>query len=220
MQRIFVDANILFSRTLRDWLFLLRNETDSMFTVFSTEDVIVEALYHLRRAHPRWDGERTVALQGHFRDNLDEVLGNFDASVEYAGNDPDDRHVHAAALACNADILLTGDRGFASRESLIDELPYEVFRADELFVLIDDSSSQAVLRVTDAQRRYWQERSSKGTQPKPLAEALDDAGCALFARRIQDHLKTLSGLEPPLNRKARRLLRREKKRASVENSKA
>lgn len=39
-QRVFVDANILFARTLRDWLFLLKLQSEnSMFIVMATEDV-------------------------------------------------------------------------------------------------------------------------------------------------------------------------------------
>lgn len=40
-----VDANVLFSKTLRDWLFLLRHETQGqMYTVLATEDIIAETV--------------------------------------------------------------------------------------------------------------------------------------------------------------------------------
>lgn len=42
MQRVFVDANVLYSRTLRDWTFLFRGSTDGMFQLHSTEDVFAE----------------------------------------------------------------------------------------------------------------------------------------------------------------------------------
>ncbi|MCH5643313.1 hypothetical protein [Gordonia sp. ABSL49_1] len=51
--RVFVDENVLWPKTLRDWLFLLRNATGGeMFTVCSTEDVVAEAIYTLRRKKP------------------------------------------------------------------------------------------------------------------------------------------------------------------------
>ncbi len=52
---VFVDANVLYSRTQRDWLGLLHRDTDA-FEVFWSEDVITEALYHLRKKHQDWDG--------------------------------------------------------------------------------------------------------------------------------------------------------------------
>lgn len=55
-----VDANVLFSRTLRDWLFLLRNETEGgMFTVYATEDILAETLYRMRRKYPLAPGHLT-----------------------------------------------------------------------------------------------------------------------------------------------------------------
>lgn len=47
LQRGFVDANVLLSRTTSDWLFLLRNETQEMFQLPSTIDVGSETV----RAH-------------------------------------------------------------------------------------------------------------------------------------------------------------------------
>lgn len=38
VQRVFLDANILFSKTLRDWFFMLRMETGgNMFTLIRSE---------------------------------------------------------------------------------------------------------------------------------------------------------------------------------------
>jgi hypothetical protein len=191
-QRVFVDANVLFSRATRDWLFLLRQETDSMFQIHCTEDVLAETLYNLRRANPGWDGARTAHLRTHLAGSLDEILQDFDGSIEYTGDDPDDRHVHAAAVACNADILLTGDNGFKHSASA-DLLPYSVYTPDEFFVLIDDSSSQQVQRVTEKQRQYWAQVAAKGRPTKTLADALIDSQCPDFAIRVQGHLRTLSG---------------------------
>lgn len=43
--RVLVDANVLYSRTLRDWLALLYLESDSFFSVYWTEDILAEAMY-------------------------------------------------------------------------------------------------------------------------------------------------------------------------------
>ena len=189
-QRVFVDANVLFSRTLRDWLFQLRNAAPEMFQLHSTEDVLAETLYRLRRKNPAWDGGQITRLRESLVENLDEILTDFDATVAYDGSDPNDRHVHAAAVSCSADILLTNDTGFVSLEDA-DRLPYEVQSADEFFVLIDNSAASYVQRVTDSQRRYW--ASSKSAGSRGLAEALVASGCPEFAKRVTIHLRTLSG---------------------------
>lgn len=50
---VLVDANVLYSKTLGDWLGLLYTIPEiPPFQVFWTEDVLAEAIYHLRRNHP------------------------------------------------------------------------------------------------------------------------------------------------------------------------
>ena len=41
------DANVLFSRTLRDWLFLLAHR-GRLYTVHSTEDILAETMAKYR----------------------------------------------------------------------------------------------------------------------------------------------------------------------------
>ena len=51
MHRVFVDSNILGSRTLYDWLFMLRNQS-KMFSLSVTPDVLDETHCVWRRKHP------------------------------------------------------------------------------------------------------------------------------------------------------------------------
>jgi hypothetical protein len=84
---------------------------------------------------------------------------------------------------------------FALPDGVADDgLPYEIHTADSFFLLADDSSSAAVMRATDRQRRYWQGKADQGQAVKSLANALRDAGCPNFAGRVEQHLRTLSGL--------------------------
>ena len=57
-QKVFVDANILFSKTLMDWLFFLREENSGMFQLITTQDVFSEVLYNMRKNNPRAPGIR------------------------------------------------------------------------------------------------------------------------------------------------------------------
>jgi len=200
IQRVFVDANVLYSRTLRDWLFLLRRETEGMFQVHSTEDVLAEVVYRLRRNNPTMEGGVITNLREKLVSAIDELVGDFDATIEYAGADANDRHVHAAAVASKAHILLTDDNGFEGS----DEDPYEVFTCDEFFLLVDDSASWMVERVVADQNAYW----SKKRSHKSLVQALKDAGCPEFAKRVEGHLRSLSGVGNRQSRRAEARARR------------
>ncbi|WP_092554493.1 PIN domain-containing protein [Herbiconiux ginsengi] len=190
LQRVFVDSNVLYSRTTRDWLFLLRNETRDMFQVHSSIDVVVEVVRAVRREKPQLDGAITRSFHDQLINNLDEIQPDYDARVEFSGADPDDLHVHAAAIAAKADLLLTSDgRDFGDP----DALPYELYEPDAFFVLVDDGAAEMVLRVVMKQVAYWKGKSDAGRQVKGVVQALEDANCPLFAERVGAHLELLSG---------------------------
>ncbi len=49
---VLVDANVWYSRTLRDWIGMLYTTPDAPpFLVHWTEDIMAELLYHLRKEH-------------------------------------------------------------------------------------------------------------------------------------------------------------------------
>ncbi len=189
---VLVDANILFPRTTRDWLFLLRNETKAgMFTVYASEDIIAETLYRLRRKSPEAPGSLIRCVHDRIVEQLDMRVDDFEVDGSFPGTDPDDAHVHAAAISSGAGILLTADTGFTRmNEDTLDELPYAVYTPDEFFVLIDDSMPNAVSQVTHQQLTYWYGREGDAD----LAKHLRDAGCSDFADRVARHIRVLSGL--------------------------
>ncbi|WIE74103.1 PIN domain-containing protein [Curtobacterium sp. MCJR17_020] len=186
VQRVFVDANVFVSRTLRDWICLLRAEIPAMFQLHTTEDVLAEALYTLRRHMRDADGAVTVHIREAILASIDEVLQDFDGSVAYSGSDADDRHVHAAAVGCQADVLLTEDQGFTED----DRAPYEVYTCDDFFCLVDDAVPDRVRSVALKQLKYWNSQP----QRKSLKQALIDAGCPDFAVRVEGHLRVASGV--------------------------
>lgn len=190
LQRVFVDANVFCSRTLRDWTCLLRLHTDGMFQLHTSEDVLAEALRAVRRRRPDAPGAATTRLRAAILASIDELVADFDATIAYMGSDPDDRHVHAAAVACGAHVLLTDDRGLTTT----DTATYEVYRPDDFFVLVDDSAPWLVREVVRAQAEYWADRPAG--QRRGLASALREAGCPRFARRVDGHLRTLAGRPP------------------------
>lgn len=176
--RVLPDANVLYSRTLRDWLFLLRN-AGGMYTVQTTEDIICEVGVATRRAHPTADARRVADLVSLIRANADEVLTAYADDPGYAGSDPHDRHVHSAAASGDVDVLLTADGGFSFEDSR-----YEVYTPDAFFCLADDSQPQLTTKVAMEQAMYWANRPS----PRPITEALARAGCPDFAERVNVRL--------------------------------
>ena len=192
MERVFVDSSVLGSKTLYDWLFLLRRELSSMFFLGTTDDVLDEAHRVWRRRRPEAGGAMRAQRETLFRANFDEITSDWEGKVAPV-LDVDDSHVHNAAVGTGADILLTDNvKDFGDP----DRLPYDIYSPDEFFCLIYENAPDAVRAVALKQIRYWRRRAevSQGAKSKGLAEALADAGCPEFAQRVRESLEFLSGV--------------------------
>lgn len=185
---VFVDANVWFSRTIRDWLGVLYTTPEAPpFVVHWTEDVLAEVFHHLRKQHPAWPGARIAALRT-------QIAGTFEAGrvdefivdETYRGPDRHDAHVHAAAVASRADVLLTCDgAGFAWDENTS---PYEVMMPDDFLVLVDDVNPVLVVDATLRMCEHWVTRTGEAD----LAAHLRAAGCPRFAARVEAHLQRMA----------------------------
>lgn len=185
-QRVFVDANVLFSRTLRDWLFLLRVESQGdLFHIHTTWDVITETGARLRDKHSHASGSLVSDLVEKCQTIFDDIITSYPGGAVQGLNDQEDWHVHHAAEACQAHILLTEDTGFTS-----DETFYETYTCDEFFVEISTSAPAVVQQVVNFQAKYWAKRNGK-----PLPVALREARCPEFAGIVQTHLQRLAQLK-------------------------
>jgi hypothetical protein len=175
------------SKTLCDWLFLLRLETSGgMFVLFSSEDSITETLYHLRKRNPTADGALTGRRQDLFRASLDDILDDFPGDVGFPGEDEHDQHVHAAAISCQARYLITDDKGFKAIDS--DALPYEVHSTDSFLMLVAANAPQAIDSVIIKQLTHYSVKPGA----KKLDAALDEAGCIQFAECVRTHIKQMA----------------------------
>jgi predicted nucleic acid-binding protein len=187
--RVLVDANVLNSGTLRDWLALLHVESDSLFSVYWTEDILAETMYHLRRDHPDWPGHKTRAISDKIRGVFEGGrVEDFVPDGSFIGPDPNDQHVHAAALARSANILLTADSAFSSSAAQAAESPYEVYEPDDFFVLVNDSAPDLVRALISNQQHYWLTRHGRANLP----QALISAGCHGFADKVRRHLQDIA----------------------------
>jgi predicted nucleic acid-binding protein len=188
--RVLVDANILFSRTLRDWVLMLSLEAE-VFQVFTSESIVAETLYRFRRKHPRTDEKYVALIRKRVTETIgqERVLRSFPIPGPHPSPcpDPHDAHVHAAALAADAEILLTADKGVLTIDpGVADNLPYEVFGPDDFLVLIDACHPTLVRAVLSRQVAYALERRTEFSLPQLLGAA----GCPNFAQRVRAHLQT------------------------------
>lgn len=182
-QRVFVDANVLFSKTLYDWLFLLRLKSKGgIFQIHTSWDVINEVGARLRDDHPEWSGEGISSLMEKIQKIFDEIIMSFPGGQVEGIADKGDWHVHHAAEACRADILLTQDSGFES-----DDTNYEVYTCDDFFVEVERSAPEIVQLVLNMQVQYWAKRGGK-----QIPDALRDAGCPNFAEVVLKQLQKLA----------------------------
>lgn len=182
---VFVDANVWYSRTLRDWFGMLYTTPDNPpFVVHWTEDVLAEVIYHLRRAHPDWPGARITELRDRLAGTFEAGrVEDYPADASYGGKDVHDAHVHAAAVACGADVLVTVDVG----DFIWDEnaSPYELMRPDDFLVLVDNSTPDLVDEVVRRMCDFWVNRAGEAD----LVARLRGAGCPEFAERVHGHLR-------------------------------
>lgn len=183
---VLLDANILYSRTIRDWIGLLQNEAPGLFTVVWTEDIIVETLYHLRKKHPLWSEEQIGGLRRRFEKAFTggQITGyQIDAALEYP--DIGDAHLHAAAVHGGVDIIVTRN---GKDLPYSDDLPYEIYEPDDFLVLVDDAAPQAVQAVTESQLRYFHQKTS-ADEGVDLPLRLKKAEAPNFAARVRAHLQ-------------------------------
>ena len=183
---VLLDANILYSRTLRDWIALLQIEAPGLFNVTWTEDIMAETLYNLRKKHPLWSEEQVGGIRRRLEQAFTggQITGyQIDATLNYP--DIGDAHVHAAAVHGAVDIVVTANGKDFHYDT---ELPYEIYHPDDFLVLVDDGASVAVRSVTQKQLLYFHGKSSSD-DGVDLPQRLKDADAPNFAARVREHLQ-------------------------------
>lgn len=195
-QRVLVDADVLFSRTLRDWVLMLSSAVDarSPFVVCWTEDILAEAVARLRDHRP----DLPSGVLETISDRLHEIwcssqIRGFDAQGEsFVGRDEGDLHVHSAAVHGRVDLVVTGDRaglrpGNGCQDSL-DLLLYEILTPDEFLVLVDQQAGAVVRDCAREQLKHFTACRTAVDLPGSLVKA----GAPCFAQRVRRHLTALA----------------------------
>lgn len=181
--RVLIDANVLASRTLLDWLYHLGKPEYSPLTLLSSEDLRAEAACALRGRHPFWPSSA-----------IDQALITYEEVTRltefqsggygFTGSDLDDAHVHAAAVASIADVLLTSNRPSDFSADHASE-PYRIMTPDAFFASLALSHPDVIARALDGQLMYYRkiDRPVSG-----MADALRRAGCPQFADIVSEKL--------------------------------
>jgi predicted nucleic acid-binding protein len=190
-QIVLIDSNVLYSRTLRDWVALLHSKSKgSVFRARYTEDIMAEVIYRLRRNHPDWPGQILLKirqrLEGAFEGCLVE---KYEIDSNFLGKDPHDAHVHSAALACKAHMLLTSNgKDFLPSGTELDTLAYEVWTPDDFLMLVNETAPELVREVISFQLAHFM----KDGDEVDLPGALRKAESPNFALCVAHHLQTIS----------------------------
>ncbi|WP_278260991.1 PIN domain-containing protein [Nocardia sp. AG03] len=183
------DANVLYSRTLRDWICLLANRSGPpLFHLRWTEDILAELVYHLRKNHPHFSDpqiggvrDRIIAVAEHGRIRGYEI----DRRLTYT--DKYDAHLHAAAEHGRVEYVITADRRFHDFAVAADDLlGYEVYTPDDFLMLVHRDSIATVREVLLAQIEY----QGRGGRNFNLVASLAAAGAPEFAAAIREMMQT------------------------------
>lgn len=135
---VLADANVLYSRVLRDYL--LYAAMQGVLEIRWSAAILAEVVEHLTKNIARFDtaaGARlVVAMNGTFPAAEIEPDGDAEAIVaELSLPDDDDRHVLAAAVAVGADVLCTDNLKDFPPDAM-DEVDIRLMSADALLSLL------------------------------------------------------------------------------------
>jgi predicted nucleic acid-binding protein len=160
---VLADANILFSRTLRDYVLYAADE--GAIEVHWSRQILAEMSRNLRE-NLGFSHDSTSRLERLMNDYIEYALVEVDpghlAAVEAVEMDAKDRHVLAAALSADADILLTENTKDFPAEWMA-EHGIELLTAGQLLIRLADRFPDKMRAAHEKTVRY---------SPKPEADIL------------------------------------------------
>lgn len=190
----FLDANVLFSRTLRDWICLLCLDSEkTAFQLRWSEDVLAEWIYRMRRKYPSIPDDSLGRHRRWLEEAFPEAMvRGYRPSEVPQPPDLNDWHVLAAAVSVPVDFLVTSDkRGFDRAQA--GSLEVEVINPDGFLTFIADRHPELIQVRLANQIAYLRTRppgSSFGEAEEEARLALVKAGAAQFAERLRSRLPT------------------------------
>ncbi|WP_067464016.1 PIN domain-containing protein [Nocardia amamiensis] len=184
MQRVFLDTCVLYPAHLRDTVLRLA-EANLIQPLWSAE-ILAELQRNLSARHAGDDSAAVVdrlisAMNGFFADALVE---GYEDLVDRMENHPKDRHVLAAALQSNADVLLTFNLKDFKVRPIGDGFP-ELSHPDAFLLDMLDLAPGQVIRL------LYKQVAEHKRPPKHiegLLDVLDRSGVPGFAAEVRRRL--------------------------------
>ena len=149
-----LDANVLFPASLRDTL--LRAYKKGLYTMRCTEDILEEVQRNLVSKKQTTE-QQADRLMDTIRKQFPETfISDYKDLIDSMVNDPKDRHILAAAVACEAKVIVTNNLKHFP-QSIVAPFEIEVQHPDDfliqLFYLYPDIMVEIIERqAKDLQR--------------------------------------------------------------------
>jgi len=185
-QVVLGDANVLYARVLRDYL--LHAASAGAISIIWSDGILDEAIDHLKENVVGFDEESGTLLKRLMNEayplaQIDPTPEDFSCLDGIVLPDEKDRHVLAAALAAEADILCTVNIKDFPKEAT---LPFGIItlKPDELFSsLIDKCPDKMLIAHERTIKRL------RGATDSSTLEALSKAGVPATAKAMKELLK-------------------------------
>ncbi len=147
----FLDANVLYSATLRS--VLLELARSKAFRIFWSEDVHREWMQALKRQHPQIPASRIARMRELMEAYVaDATITGYEPLIESLTlPDPNDRHVLAAAIQGGANVIVTAnERDFPA--GVLAPYKIAVITPDRLILRLLEADPNLVLVALEADR--------------------------------------------------------------------
>ena len=196
MSVVLADANVLYSRVLRDYL--LYGMTEGLVRIRWSREILREVVEHLAANLDTFDessGARLVAAMNlAFPHSQIDLTPEAVAAVRHLTlPDPNDRHVIAAAVAAEVDLICTDDRtGFPPK--VMADFGIDITTPDSLLSALIEQAPDAMLNA----HRMAVSRLPGASDHSTIA-ALKRAGAIRTAHLMESLLRreTSSSSMPP-----------------------
>jgi len=185
------DANVLYPGSLRD--LLVRLGQSGLFQAKWTEQILDETFEAIARDQPELEGKLTRTRRLMNEAIADVMVTGYEPLIPSLDlPDPDDRHVLAAAIVCNAQIIVTANlRHFP--DAGLERFNIEAQSPDEFVINLIELAPALVVNI-------MKDQALALTRPKTtfeeLLERLRGAGLPRATAAIRQQLGPPSIAEP------------------------
>lgn len=156
---VVLDANVLFPSSLRDTL--LRAYKKGLYTMRCTEDILEEVQRNLINKK-QISEQQAHHLMDTIRQQFPETfVSDYKYLIDSMVNDPKDRHVLAAAVACGAKVIVTNNLKHFS-QSILAPFEIEVQHPDDFLAQLFYFYPDVIIEVIEKQAKDLR-RPSKTT---------------------------------------------------------